>query len=68
MLKLKISFFNTEFVGGTGRALSVYKTFIVSYKTENVRRALGFAARKMHNLKRKDNSLYNKNTRTEFVK
>lgn len=68
MLKLKITFFKTEFVGGTGRALSIYKTFLVSYKTENVNRALGFAARKMHNLKRKDNTLYNKNTLTEFVK
>lgn len=67
-MKLKITFYNTEFFHGIGVSKEPYKTFNVSYKTENIRRALGFAARKMNNLKKGDNTLCGKNTKTEFVK
>ncbi len=67
-MKLKITFYNTEFLHGIGVSKEPYKTFNVSYKTENIRRALGFAARKMNNLKKGDSTLCGKNTKTEFVK
>ena len=67
-MKLKITFYNTEFLHGIGVSKEPYKTFNVSYKTENIRRALGFAARKMNNLKKEDSTLCGKNTKTEFVK
>ena len=67
-MKLKITFYHTEFFHGIGVAKDPYKIFYVNYRTENVRRALGFAARKMRNLKKKDNTLCGKNTKTEFVK
>ena len=67
-MKLKITFYNTEFLHGIGVSKEPYKTFNVSYKTENIRRALGFAARKMNNLKKEDSTLRGKNTKTEFVK
>ena len=67
-MKLKITFYNTEFLHGIGVSKEPYKTFNVSYRTENIRRALGFAARKVNSLKKKDNILYGKNVKTEFVK
>jgi hypothetical protein len=67
-MTLRITFYHTEFFHGTGIAKGPYKTFDVTYKTENIRRALGFASRKMGSLKRQDNNLYGKNTKIEFVK
>jgi len=67
-MKFKITFYNTEFSHGIGVSKEPYRTFNISYKTENIRRALGFAARKVNDLKKKDNTLYGKNVKTEFVK
>ncbi len=71
MKHLKITFHTTvmEDFGNyrLGRSVGDHLIIEVSYKTENFKRALAFAKRKVELMKRKDNSLYNLNTTIELI-